>query len=141
MTLITKAKQLTKAFDGVIADISVENLPIHVGNADAVAENVATDHDVVVGSRRRSPAHYDGVGQRTNVQRRWFSRHSRLFKNTSSPSSSSRPVSHLSRPLSPTQPSILLGSVITRHPCSDSSHVNAPYKSSFYYYYYYYIEF
>ena len=52
-------QERTESSDGVVSHIWVEYLSVDIGYANAVAENVATDHDVAVGSGRRRPAHND----------------------------------------------------------------------------------
>jgi len=61
-------RQPTESFDGVVSDTRIKNLSVNVRYTDAIAENVAADHDVVFGGRRRSPAYDDRVGQRSDVQ-------------------------------------------------------------------------
>jgi len=60
-------QHLTESSDGVVSDFWVEYLSVDIRHADAVAENVAADHDVVFSGRRRRPTYDDGVGQRPDV--------------------------------------------------------------------------
>lgn len=57
---------LTEVLDGVVALLVVHFDGLSVGTADAVADCVATYHNVL--ALRGRPAHYDAVNQRADVE-------------------------------------------------------------------------
>lgn len=67
---------LTEVFDGVVALLVVHFNGLGVGAADAVADAVATHHDVLV--LRRRPAHHDAVDQRADMERAGLVRYPRF---------------------------------------------------------------
>lgn len=64
---------LTQVLDGEVALLVVHLDGLGVRAADAVADGVATDHDVLVLGGR--PAHHDAVDQRADVQGAGLVRH------------------------------------------------------------------
>ena len=69
---------LTQIADGVVSLLRIQHLLVDVGGTNAIAEYVASDHDVLF--PRRCPAHHNRVGQWTDSQRCWLTRHSRFWR-------------------------------------------------------------
>jgi len=57
----------TEFFDRVVSDFRVEDLSVDVRDTDAVAENIAADHNIVFCDGRRRPTDNDRVCQRPYV--------------------------------------------------------------------------
>lgn len=75
MQLVPPLDIHTQIFDGVVALFIVHFDGLGVRAADAVANGIPSDHDVLV--LWGSPAHDDARDERTDVQR------TRYFRNTS----------------------------------------------------------
>lgn len=73
---------LTQVLDGVVALLVVDLDGLGVRAADAVADGVAADHDVLVLGGR--PAHHDAVDQRPDVQRAGLVRHAGFCRGATS---------------------------------------------------------
>ena len=52
----------------MISLLGVENLSEDIRDSNTVTDDVASNHDILLDGR--SPADNDGIGQRTNAQRR-----------------------------------------------------------------------
>lgn len=64
----------TQIFDGVVALLVVHFDGLGMRAADAIADGIPSDHDVLV--LRRGPAHHDTRDERADVER------TRYFRNT-----------------------------------------------------------
>ncbi len=58
--------QLTKVFDGEVALVGIQDLPVDVWDIDTVTKHVATDQNILF--CWGSPADQDGVCHRSDIQ-------------------------------------------------------------------------
>lgn len=72
---------LTEVLDGVVALLVVHFDSLSMGTADAVADGVATYHNVL--ALRGRPAHYDAVDQRADMEGAGLVRYSGFWRGKS----------------------------------------------------------
>lgn len=72
---------LTEVLDGVVALLVVHFDGLSVGTADAIADGVATYHNVL--ALWGGPAHYDAVDQRADVEGAGLVRYAGFWKGNS----------------------------------------------------------